>query len=66
MGQVYSEDCSAAWTPVHIPDANFKAYLLANASINTINDGKISYAEAEAFTGTISCIYRNITRPDRY
>ena len=53
QGQRFSEDCSAAWTFVNIPDANFKACLLANTSINTIDDGEISYAEAEAFTGTI-------------
>ncbi|MEQ8303498.1 MAG: T9SS type A sorting domain-containing protein [Cyclobacteriaceae bacterium] len=35
---------------VHIPDANFKAYLLASA-INTVDDGEISFEEAEALTG---------------
>ncbi|MFY0625364.1 MAG: Ig-like domain-containing protein [Reichenbachiella sp.] len=35
---------------VNIPDAAFKAVLLANASINTTDDGEITYAEAEAFT----------------
>lgn len=38
---------------VTIPDANFKAALLANTSINTIDDGEITYGEAEAFTGII-------------
>ncbi len=32
---------------VNIPDANFKAALLANASINTTDDGEITFQEAE-------------------
>ncbi|MBV6645266.1 MAG: BspA family leucine-rich repeat surface protein, partial [Cyclobacteriaceae bacterium] len=36
---------------VNIPDANFKAALLANTEINTIDDGEITVGEAEAFTG---------------
>lgn len=39
---------------VTIPDANFKAALLSDAIINTVDDGEISIAEAEAFTGTIN------------
>ncbi len=39
--------------PVYIPDANFKAALLANGSINTTDDGEITYQEAEAFAGAI-------------
>ncbi len=38
---------------VNIPDANFKAELLANTEINTTDDGEITYGEAEAFTGTL-------------
>ena len=38
---------------VDIPDANFKSELLGNTSINTTDDGEITYGEAEAFTGTI-------------
>ncbi|MFN0289971.1 T9SS type A sorting domain-containing protein [Pedobacter helvus] len=34
---------------VYIPDANFKAYLLARADINTNGDAEIQFAEAEAF-----------------
>ena len=45
---------------VTIPDANFKAYLLNNKSINTLDDGEISVAEAQAFTGTVDCSSRNI------
>ena len=38
---------------VDIPDVNFKNALLADTNINTLDDGEISLAEAEAFTGTI-------------
>jgi Leucine-rich repeat (LRR) protein len=38
---------------VYIPDANFKAALLADAAINTNNDSEVQYGEAEAYTGTI-------------
>jgi Leucine-rich repeat (LRR) protein len=48
---------------VSIPDANFKAYLLGNTSINTDADpNEISVAEASAFTGTINC--NNLTISD--
>lgn len=40
--------------PVYIPDTNFKAALVGNNSINANEDNKISYGEAQAFTGTIS------------
>ncbi len=39
---------------VTIPDANFKAALVANGSINTNADAEIQVAEATAYTGTIS------------
>jgi len=45
---------------VHIPDANFKAALLANTAINTDGDGEIQCNEAIAFTGTISVANRGI------
>lgn len=38
---------------VNIPDANFKAALLADGTINTLSDGEISFSEAAAFTGTM-------------
>lgn len=41
---------------VNIPDANFKAALLANAAINTNSDGEIQCSEAAAYTGTINVI----------
>ncbi|MDC1384398.1 hypothetical protein N8329_00310 [Crocinitomicaceae bacterium] len=40
----YSQD-------VTIPDANFKAYLVGNALINTNGDSEIQVSEAAAFTG---------------
>jgi len=46
-GAVFSQN-------VDIPDENFKNALLADATINTTDDGEISVAEAEAFTGTLS------------
>ncbi len=45
---------------VNIPDANFKAALVGNSSINTNNDGEIQVSEAEAYTGSISVINRSI------
>jgi hypothetical protein len=38
---------------VHIPDANFKAALVGNSSINTNGDDEIQVSEAEAYDGTI-------------
>ncbi|MFI1771958.1 leucine-rich repeat domain-containing protein [Thalassobellus citreus] len=40
---------------VNIPDANFKAYLVGNTSINTNSDSEIQVSEAAAFNGTINC-----------
>ncbi|WDF46604.1 T9SS type A sorting domain-containing protein [Chryseobacterium sp. KACC 21268] len=45
---------------VNIPDANFKAYLLGNSSINTNGDGEIQLSEANNFTGSIDCPSSNI------
>jgi hypothetical protein len=45
---------------VNIPDANFKAYLVGNTSINTNGDSEIQVSEATAFNGTIYCSNRNI------
>src|SRR6185369_8885994 len=39
---------------VNIPDANFKAALVGNSSINTNADAEIQVSEAAAFTGKIS------------
>ena len=46
---------------VSIPDANFKAYLVGNASINTNSDTEIQVSEATAFTGSISCASLSIS-----
>jgi hypothetical protein len=56
---IFSEDCSSC--NVYIPDSNFKAYLLANSTINTNGDSEIQCSEAEAFTGAIGCSGLNIT-----
>jgi len=46
---------------VHIPDPNFKAYLIGNPDINTDGDTEISVAEAQAFTGAIWCQNKEIS-----
>ena len=46
---------------VNIPDANFKAALVNNSSINTNMDTEIQISEASAFNGTIDCSYMNIS-----
>lgn len=52
---------SSIATNVNIPDANFKAYLVGNTSINTNGDSEIQVSEANAFTGSISCNSMSIT-----
>ena len=46
---------------VNIPDANFKAYLVGEPSINTNGDTEIQVSEANTFNGTIWCENMNIT-----
>ncbi len=47
---------------VNIPDANFKAALVAHVpSIDTNNDGEIQVSEAEAFDGTLSLFSKSIS-----
>jgi len=46
---------SATAQNVTIPDANFKAYLVANNAINTNMDAEIQVSEASAYTGSIVC-----------
>ncbi|MCP4442172.1 MAG: T9SS type A sorting domain-containing protein [Aureispira sp.] len=46
---------------VIIPDANFKATLLANTSINTNSDTAIQISEAQAFSGTMDVSNKGIT-----
>lgn len=45
---------------VNIPDANFKAYLLGEPTININTDGEIQVSEATAYTGDIDCSDYNI------
>ncbi len=46
---------------VNIPDANFKAYLVGNTSINTNGDAEIQVSEANVFNGEIDCQSMNIS-----
>lgn len=46
---------------VNIPDANFKAYLVGNTSINTNSDSEISTSEAAAYNAGINCSNLGIT-----
>ncbi|MCH7534283.1 MAG: T9SS type A sorting domain-containing protein [Bacteroidetes bacterium] len=46
---------------VNIPDANFKAVLVADITINTNGDGEIQVSEASAFTGTMDLMAKFIT-----
>ncbi|MCH7534753.1 MAG: T9SS C-terminal target domain-containing protein, partial [Bacteroidetes bacterium] len=46
---------------VNIPDANFKAYLVGNSSINTNGDGEIQVSEAAAYTDTINVFKLDIS-----
>jgi hypothetical protein len=46
---------------VNIPDANFKAYLVGNTSINTTPDTEIDVSEAQAYSGSINCANLSIS-----
>jgi len=46
---------------VYIPDANFKAYLISNTSINLNGDSEIQLSEASLYSGTINCSNLNIS-----
>jgi len=46
---------------VTIPDANFKAYLVGELTINTNLDTEIQVSEANTFTGTINCASLSIS-----
>ncbi|MGB1019450.1 MAG: hypothetical protein ACPGVH_10260, partial [Chitinophagales bacterium] len=50
----YSSTCAPPCL-VTIPDANFKAYLVGNALINTNGNTEIECSEASAFSGTMNC-----------
>jgi hypothetical protein len=57
----YSLSCGPPLCTVNIPDANFKAYLVGNTSINTNGNTEIECSEATAFTGFINCNSLSIT-----
>lgn len=46
---------------VNIPDANFKAFLLSNSSINTNGDSEIQVSEASGFNGGFNAVGLGIT-----
>lgn len=46
---------------VNISDANFKAYLVGEPSINTNGDTEIQVSEAQAYSGTINCGNMGVT-----
>jgi len=46
---------------VNIPDANFKAFLVATPTINTNSDTEIQVSEATAYTGSMYCQLQNIS-----
>ena len=46
---------------VYIPDANFKAYLVANSAINTNGDSEIQVSEANSFNAFLSVGFQGIT-----
>lgn len=56
----YSLNCGGPCT-VNIPDANFKAYLVAFSAVNTNGDSEIQCSEATAFTGQLSPSNLSIT-----
>lgn len=45
---------------VNIPDANFKAYLVGNTAINTNSDTEIQVSEAQAFSGSMVCVNKDV------
>lgn len=57
---VFSANCSVVIT-VNIPNANFKANLVANSALNTNNDGEIQVVEAMAYTGSIDISNQSIS-----
>lgn len=57
----FSTNCPPPPCTVNIPDANFKSYLVGNASINTNGDTEIQCSEASAFTGAINCTNQTVS-----
>ncbi|MFA9389062.1 MAG: BACON domain-containing protein [Prolixibacteraceae bacterium] len=62
VGVEFSLNCNVS-DIVYIPDANFKAALVGNLSINSNGDAEIQVSEAEAYTGQIY-IVSNWDTPD--
>ncbi|NRB60222.1 MAG: T9SS type A sorting domain-containing protein [Winogradskyella sp.] len=58
--QLASEGLNTCTTFVNIPDANFKAILVADPNINTDGDTEICTTEAQAYTGPIGVSFSNI------
>ncbi|TVZ52464.1 LamG-like jellyroll fold domain-containing protein [Dokdonia sp. Hel_I_53] len=56
----YSDNCNASACTVNIPDANFKAALVANTTINTNGDAEIQCSEASNYNGEINFVRFNI------
>jgi len=57
----FSTNCNVVPCTVTIPDANFKAYLVGNALINTNGNTEIECSEATAFAGAISVFNQGVT-----
>mgnify|MGYP000480572764 CR=1 FL=1 len=57
----FSTNCPPPVCTINIPNANFKAYLVGNAGINSNGDSEIQCAEASSFTGSINCTNQNIS-----
>lgn len=50
----FSNNCSSSACVINIPDAAFKAALIANLSINTNGNNEIECSEAASYTGAIN------------
>ncbi|UAN00102.1 T9SS type A sorting domain-containing protein [Polaribacter litorisediminis] len=55
----YNTDCNAEWT-IYTTDANLDAAVLAIPSLDIDGDGKVTYEEAQAFTGDLNFSGQNI------
>ena len=56
----YNTDCSAEWS-VYTTDTNFNNAVVAVPGVDDDGDGKVTYAEAQAFTGDLNFSGQNIT-----
>ncbi|AOW18317.1 hypothetical protein LPB03_13030 [Polaribacter vadi] len=55
----YNTDCSAEWS-VYTTDTNFNSAVVAVPGVDDDGDGKVTYAEAQAFTGDLNFSGQNI------